>query len=78
MNVSRYFLPALVVAALFGGHALRTVFTQPTAQASFGNVGSETLVCVVEGLKCKGTASFFMSMYQEKPGIASIETFASE
>jgi len=78
MNVPRFFLPVLVIAALFGGYALRTSFTQPTAQASFGGEGSETLVCTVEGLKCKGTAGFFMKLYEDRPGIASIETFATE
>ncbi len=78
MRLPMYVLPLLVAAALAGGHSLRAVFTQPTAGATFHAGGSETLVCTVDGLKCKGTAGFFLKLYEGVPGIASIETFASE
>jgi hypothetical protein len=45
---------------------------------TFGQSGQETLECVVEGLKCKGTARFFTKLYEGRPGIASIETFGTE
>jgi hypothetical protein len=32
----------------------------------------------VEGVRCKGTAMFFSSLYEDIPGIIGIETFASE
>lgn len=78
MNVPRLFLPVLVVAALFGGYSLRLAFTQPTTEVRFGEAGPATLSCVVEGLKCKGTANFFGGLYEGRPGIGSIETFATE
>lgn len=78
MTVSRYLLPILVVGFLGGGYLLRLGFTQPTTQVSFGETGREKLECVVEGLKCKGTANFFTRLYAGKPGIASIETFGTE
>ena len=34
--------------------------------------------CIVSGVKCKGTASFFTSLYKEVPGIQAIETYASD
>jgi hypothetical protein len=78
MAVSKYLLPALVVAALFGGYLLRAPMTQPTTETQFTAAGSETAECIVEGLKCKGTAEFFTRMFQRTPGIGSIRTYAAE
>ena len=78
MKISKYIIPLIVVATLFGGYFLRSAFTQPTTNVSFNQKGSATVQCTVEGLKCKGTANFFTRMYEDRPGISSIETFASE
>lgn len=78
MTIPRYFIPLLVIAALFGGFALRTAFTHPTTQTTFSAAGREKVVCIVEGLKCKGTAAFFTKMFANTPGIAAIETYAAE
>lgn len=78
MNLSRYTIPLLVVAALFGGYLLRTVFTKPTTDVVFAARGDKTVVFTVSGLKCKGTARFMTNLYKETDGIASIETFAAE
>ncbi|MFH1010607.1 MAG: heavy-metal-associated domain-containing protein [bacterium] len=78
MNIPRMLLPLLVVAALLGGYLLRAQFTQPTTSVSFQHGGSARLECVVDGVKCKGTAAFFTRLYDGIPGIASIETFATE
>jgi hypothetical protein len=78
MNIPRVFLPVLVIAALLGGYFLRAQFTQPSTSISFGSKGTARLECVVDGVKCKGTAAFFTQLYDGVPGIASIETFATE
>jgi hypothetical protein len=78
MNVPKTLLPLLVIAALLGGYFMRSAFTKPTTQVNFTADGSARLECVVEGLKCKGTANFFTRRFQNKPGIASLETFATE
>lgn len=78
MTVSRYILPVLVIATLFGGFALRTTFTHPTTRTTFNAASREKVICIVEGLKCKGTANFFTKMFAQTPGIASIETYAAE
>ncbi len=78
MTVSRFIIPILVIAALYGGFVLRTALTQPTTQTTFSATGREKVVCTVEGLKCKGTAGFFTKMFANTPGIATIETFATE
>lgn len=78
MRLPRYIFPILIIAAIFGGYFLRTAFTQPTTNT--GSVIGEgaTATFIVEGLKCKGTAAFFTSMYDSIPGINGIQTFATE
>jgi len=78
MRIPKLILPLLVVAALFAGYFARLLFTQPTTSVSFAATGSKTAVFVVDGVRCKGTAGFFTKLYQNTPGIASIETYATE
>lgn len=78
MAISKYVIPILVIVALLGGFFLRTVFTQPTTDISYGSDEGVRLECVVEGIRCKGTAEFFSSMYEGIPGINGILTYASE
>ena len=78
MRIPHYLLPVLVVVALVGGFVLRSSFTQPTTSVALGSGGGATLTCIVDGLKCKGTANFFTSLYENAPGISGIETFATE
>jgi hypothetical protein len=78
MRIPRLVLPILVMAGLFGGWLLRTAFTQPTTSVTFGAEPRKTVVCTVEGIRCQGTAAFFTKLYAKTPGIAAIETFASE
>ena len=78
MKVSKYIVPLLVVIALFGGYALRAAFTQPTTNVSLGSSEGSKLECIVDGVRCKGTANFFTMLYKDVPGISGIETFATE
>jgi hypothetical protein len=78
MNVPKYVVPVLVIATLFGGYFLRTAFTQPTTNVTVGTGEGNKLECVVDGVKCKGTAEFFTSLYRDIEGINSIETYAAD
>lgn len=79
MRIPKYIVPLLVLAALVGGYFLRTAFTQPTTNVVVGSGGEGmTLDCIVDGVRCKGTAEFFTSLYKNTPGIKRIETFASD
>ncbi len=78
MKVSKYIVPVLVVAALFGGYGLRAAFTQPTTNVSLGESQGARLECIVDGVRCKGTANFFTTLYKDVEGINGIETFATE
>lgn len=78
MRIPKILLPILVLIALFGGYFLRKAFTQPTTMIMLGGSGHHTLTCTVDGLRCKGTASFFSELYENKTGIKSIVTYATE
>ena len=78
MKIPPVMLPILVVVALFGGFFLREAFTQPSTQASLGAVGAATVECIVDGVKCKGTASLFTSHFEGVAGISTIETYAAD
>ena len=78
MRIPHATLPILVVIALFGGFFLRNAFTQPSTQASMGAVGAATVECIVDGVKCKGTATLFTTHFKGVPGISTIETFAAD
>ncbi len=78
MRIPKYTIPLLVILTLFGGYTLRAAFTQPTTQIGDGLAEGSRLECTVAGVKCKGTARFFTSLYEEVPGIRGIETYATE
>jgi len=78
MRIPKFIVPLLVIATLLGGYFLRTAFTQPTTNVIVGVGEGRKLDCVVDGVRCKGTAEFFTSLYKDVDGIAGIETFASE
>lgn len=78
MKIPKYIVPLLVVGALFGGYGLRAAFTQPTTNVMMGSSEGKKLECIVDGVKCKGTAAFFTKLYENVPGVNAIETFATE
>ena len=79
MNIPKYTIPLLVILSLVGGFLLRSAFTQPSTSVNFDHQGEgATLECIVEGVKCKGTAYFFTTLFDGVPGIIGIETFATE
>ena len=57
---------------------LRTAFTQPTTAQTFAGGSGAKRTFTVDGVRCKGTALFFSSLYKDCPGILGIETYASE
>jgi hypothetical protein len=78
MRIPHTVIPVLVIAALAGGYFLRTAFTQPTTNVAYDKKAGVTATFIVDGVKCKGTATFFSSLYDSVPGIIGIETFATE
>jgi hypothetical protein len=78
MRINKFVIPVLVIVALFGGYFLRSAFTQPTTNVAYESKDGAKAAFIVDGLKCKGTAAFFTSLYDSIPGIIGIETFATE
>ncbi len=78
MRVPRSIIPLLVLSALLAGYGLRASFTRPTTAQTFAEGTGAKATFVVEGLRCKGTAMFFSSLYADAPGVLAIESFAGE
>jgi hypothetical protein len=78
MRLPRIIIPVLVALALVGGYSLRTAFTQPTLTKVFANSPGEKATFVVDGIRCWGTARLFTSLYEDTPGVVSIQAYASE
>lgn len=78
MRIPTLTLPILVVIAILGGFFLRNAFTQPSTSLATGAVGSAAVECIVDGVKCKGTASLFTSHFEGFAGISTIQTFAAD
>jgi hypothetical protein len=78
MRVPPLSIPALVATALVAGYVSRTTFTQPTSRVDYEPGPGQEAVFVVDGLRCKGTAMYLTSFYEDVPGIRSIVTYASE
>jgi len=78
MRLPRLIIPLLVALAIVGGYALRFAFTQPTITKIFASEPGEKATFVVDGIRCWGTANFFTSLYEETPGVFSIQAYASE
>ena len=80
MRLPRIVIPMLVASALLGGYGLRLAFTQPTLAMTFGDGDTPGIKAafVVDGVRCRGTAQFFASLYENVPGVLALEAYASE
>lgn len=78
MRLPNCIIPALVLLALFAGYGLRQSFTNPTTEQTFSEGHGRTVRFVVDGLRCRGTGMFFTSLYEDTPGVLSVQTFAGE
>lgn len=78
MRISKYTIPVLVIITLFLGWFLKYAFTHPTTNMVFLEGKGEIVECIVEGVKCKGTAGTFSRRFAVVPGIYSVATYASE
>ena len=77
MKVPKIAIPLLVLLFVVGGYAFQTVFFFPTTDIAFSAVGDSTVEFTVDGLRCRGTAAFFTSQFEDTPGIQSITTYAA-
>jgi copper chaperone CopZ len=66
----------LFLATIWIGKLWELPSMERTFAAAPGEVHSADFV--VEGLRCRGTSNFFMSMTEGVPGIVSVTTFVQE
>lgn len=78
MRVSPWAIPVIVVLVFAGGYFGRALFAIPTTSITVGSGEGSKLECIVAGVKCKGTATFFTSLFEEVEGVNGIETFAAD
>jgi len=79
-RVPLWAVPVPVIAVLLVGFSLNEPLTLPTAAASFYPVDSlarpAVATCTVEGVKCRGTAGFFIRRVSAFAGVAQVKTYA--
>jgi ferredoxin len=79
-KVSRWLVPVPVAAAMVLGLRVSAPLTLPTAEASFYETADlaqpDTWSYTVEGVKCTGTANYFIRRASSFAGVASIKTYA--
>jgi len=78
MPIPRILVPILVALALVAGLGLRTGFTRPTLTKTFADKPGVKATFTVSGVRCRGTAMLFASLYEDVPGVHGIEAYASE
>lgn len=84
MKLPTLYVPAAIVVFAVLCVPLREVFNYPAATVTFA--GSETADAaevrtaemIVQGVKCKGTANFFLMRYQHQEGILGLEAYAAD
>jgi hypothetical protein len=78
MRLPRIIVPIFVTLALAVGLGLRGNFDQPTLTKTFTDKPGAKATFIVDGVRCRGTATLFASLYEDVPGVHAIVAFASE
>ncbi len=78
MRVPKLLIPLVVAGALMAGYAFRTSLDRPTLVQTFAEGTGAQATFVVDGVRCRGPAAFFCTLFEDTPGIFKIEAFASE
>lgn len=80
LSISRWLVPVPVAASLLFGLRISEPLTLPTAEATFYDPSSLaeplTVEYTVEGVKCHGTATFFIRRVSSLGGVAEVRAFA--
>ena len=84
MILSKYIIPIIIIAVAFLTIPLKEAFNFPSAQLESENTirtditPNSSVELIVQGVKCRGTANFFISRYNAIPGITNITAYASD
>ena len=84
MTLPKLSVPALVIVFAFLSVPLKEAFNFPAARvapAAADAVDAENVrqvEMIVAGVKCKGTAQFFLSRYADLEGVVDVEAYAAD
>jgi hypothetical protein len=84
MKLPAAFIPAAVLACALLCIPLREAFVYPAASITFDEAGpaggapARQVEMIVQGVKCQGTAEFFVKRYENQAGILGLEAFAAD
>jgi hypothetical protein len=84
MKLPSVFIPATILVFALLCLPLRGAFIYPAARVTLGESGSvdgslvRKVEMIVQGVKCKGTAEYFLSRYKDQEGILDLEAYAAD
>jgi len=84
MTLPKLFIPAVVLLFAFLSVPLKQVFDFPAARLiraegeSVDAAKVRQVEMIVNGVKCRGTAEFFLSRYADLDGILGVEAYAAD
>ena len=80
MRIHPALLPPVVALLFLGSILAARSWELPTMQHRFSDAGSRgrNVQMVVEGLRCRGTSSFFVQRLEQVPGLLAVGTYVQE
>ena len=80
MTIRPTWLVPLVICSFLGVILAANAWELPTTQHQFEETSAETaqVQMMVDGLRCRGTANFFINMLSPVEGLVSVDTYVQE
>lgn len=80
MKIPAFLFAPLVVAFFLGTILIGRNWELPSMQREFSSAAGTTRTAelIVQGLRCRGTANFFMKRIEKIPGIVAVATYVQE
>jgi copper chaperone CopZ len=80
MKIPIWVLAPVVIVSFLGVVLAANLWELPTQQHRFGETATETrdVEMIVDGLRCRGTSSFFLNKLSGVDGLISVNTFVQE
>ncbi len=80
MRIPIWLLTPLVVAFFLGSIFITKNWELPSVAKEFSTASGKTATAelIIKGLRCRGTANFFMKRLEKVPGIVSVSTYVQE
>ena len=80
MKIKPILLAPLVVILFVSAILIANMWELPSMQHEFAEAKGESqeVQVIVEGLRCRGTSNFFVSMIKDVPGILGVSTYVQE